>query len=202
MFAKTTVIAAALTFAAAAVAPAQAADISLGDPGYGGNGCPGGTVSATLSPDSKSLSLIFDEFVTEAGGQSGKRLDRKSCNIAVPVRVPQGFSVSVFQIDYRGFVSQPRGARSTFNVEYFFAGSRGPRYTKAFNGAMDRDYLLRNQLLATANVWSRCGADVNLRVNASMRTQTNRRRAETLATVDSADLNAGIVYHLQWRSCS
>ncbi len=202
MFRTTAILAAALTIAAAAPASAHRGDIALGKPGYGGNGCPAGTLSATLSPDRKSLSLIFDQFLAEAGGSSGRRMDRKSCNIAVPVHVPQGFSVSVFQIDYRGFVAQPRGARSTFNVEYFFAGSRGPRFTKNFAGRMDRDYLLRNKLVGVAHVWSRCGADVNLRVNTNMRTKTNRRGGETMATVDSADLSAGIVYHLRWRRCS
>ena len=79
-------------------------DISLGHPAYGGNGCPNGTASVTLSPDAKSLSIIFDQFLTEAGPSSGRTLDRKSCNIAVPVHVPNGFSISVLAVDYRGFV--------------------------------------------------------------------------------------------------
>ena len=36
-------------------------DIALGTPGYGGNGCPAGSASVTLSPDAKSLSIIFDQ---------------------------------------------------------------------------------------------------------------------------------------------
>jgi hypothetical protein len=68
-------------------------DISLGEPGYGGTGCPDGTVSVTLSPDQKSLSLLFDQYQVEVGGDTGKSFDRKSCNIAIPVHVPQGLSV-------------------------------------------------------------------------------------------------------------
>ena len=63
--------------------------ISLGVPGYGGSGCPGGSASVTLSPDGKSLTLIFDQFIVEAGGPTGKRIDRKNCDIAIPVHVPQ-----------------------------------------------------------------------------------------------------------------
>ena len=40
-------------------------DIALGVPGYGGNGCPAGSASVTLSPDAKSLSIIFDQFITD-----------------------------------------------------------------------------------------------------------------------------------------
>ena len=93
-------------------AVAHADDIKLGVPGYGGSGCPSNSVSATLSPDSKSLSLLFDEYIVQAGGDTGKSLDRKTCNVAIPVHVPQGRSVSVLAIDYRGFNQLPRGARS------------------------------------------------------------------------------------------
>ncbi|MBS1133180.1 MAG: hypothetical protein H6R02_321, partial [Burkholderiaceae bacterium] len=47
-------------------------DISLGEPGYGGTGCPAGSVSVTLSPDAKSLSLLFDQYVVSVGGDTGK----------------------------------------------------------------------------------------------------------------------------------
>ena len=74
-------------------------DIALGNPGYGGTGCPDGTASVTLSPDQKSLSILFDVFVVEAGGATNKSFDRKVCNVAIPVHVPQGISVSVHAID-------------------------------------------------------------------------------------------------------
>jgi hypothetical protein len=183
-------------------AAAVADDIRLGEPSYGGTGCPAGTASVSLSPDSKALSILFDQYVVEAGRATGKRLERKSCNVAIPVHVPQGLSVSVFKVDYRGFNSLPAGANSEFNVEYFFAGSRGPLYSRKFYGPLDADYTLTNNLLATAQVWSPCGADVILRTNSSMRVNTNIRQEQTLATVDSADIEAGLIYHLQWRRCN
>jgi hypothetical protein len=50
-------------------------------------------------------------------------------------------------------------------------------------------------------VWTACGANTILRANTSMLAQTNGRREQALATVDSADINAGLVYHLQWKRC-
>ncbi len=180
--------------------PAFADDISLGKPGYGGTGCPDGTVSATLSPDAKSLSLLFDQYQVAVGGTTGKSFDRKSCNIAIPVHVPQGLSVSILKIDYRGFNHLPQSATSQFNVEYFFAGTRGPSFQRTFRGVLDEDYLINNELLAQAIVWSGCGADVNLRTNSSMRVSTTSNR-EAMSSIDSQDVNASIVYHLQWRRC-
>jgi hypothetical protein len=151
---------------------AQADDISLGKPGYGGSGCPANSVSATLSPDGKALSLLFDEYVVEAGGETGKSFDRKTCNVAIPVHVPQGRSVSVLAIDYRGFNQLPRGAR----------------------------YLISNKLTAESLIWSACGEDINLRTNSSIRVNTTRGQ-EAMATVDTQDVKAAIIYRLQWRTC-
>jgi len=176
-------------------------DISLGEPGYGGSGCPDGTVSVTLSPDHKSLSLLFDQYQLSVGGDTGRGFDRKSCNIAIPVHVPQGLSVSILKVDFRGFNHLPQSATSQFNVEYFFAGTRGPAFQRRFRGPLDEDYLINNQITAEAIIWSGCGADVNLRTNSSMKLSTVSNR-EAMASIDSEDINAAIVYQLQWRSCS
>jgi hypothetical protein len=179
---------------------AHADDISLGIPGYGGSGCPSDSVSATLSPDAKALSLLFDEYIVQAGGETGKTLDRKTCNVAIPVHVPQGRSVSVLAVDYRGFNQLPKGARSQFSVEYFFAGTRGPAFAQTFRGPQEEDYLITNDIVADAMVWSACGEDVILRTNSSIRVNTVRGQ-EAMATVDTQDVKAAIVYQLQWRTC-
>jgi hypothetical protein len=172
---------------------AYADDISLGIPGYGGSGCPSDSVSATIS--------LFDNYIVEAGGETGKSFDRKTCNVAIPVHVPQGRSVSVLAIDYRGFNQLPRGARSQFNVEYFFAGARGPAFAQTFTGPKEKDYLISNKLVAESLIWSACGEDVNLRTNSSIRVNTSKNQ-EAMATVDTQDVKAAIVYQLQWRTCS
>ena len=176
-------------------------DISLGVPGYGGNGCPANTASVTLSEDAKSLSIIFDQFIVEAGGMN-KALERKTCNIAIPVHVPQGLSISVVDVDYRGYVSLPVQASARLTAEYFLAGSLGPRFDKTFIGRTDTDYTFNNVIGIAAQVWSPCGADTILRVNAAMLVRTNRYNDEAMATVDSADFKAGMLYKLQWKRCS
>ena len=196
---KLLAIAAILVSGAFATA-AYADDIRLDTPAYGGTGCPEGTASVSLSDDQKSLSILFDQFVAEAGGSTNKSMDRKVCNVAIPVHVPQGLSVSILAIDYRGFNDIPSGAKSTFGVEYFFAGVRGPTFTKNFNGPVSDQYTITNKLTAQALVWSACGADVILRTNPSIRVQTTQNK-EAMATVDSEDVNAAIVYKLQWKSC-
>ncbi|MGZ3773593.1 MAG: DUF4360 domain-containing protein [Pseudobdellovibrionaceae bacterium] len=196
---KSTMIIALVGILSALSMKAQADDISLGQPGYGGTGCPAGSASVTLSPDQQALSILFDNYVAEAGG--GRRVDRKSCNISIPVHVPQGYSVAVFQVDYRGFNSVPAGAQSRFDAEYFWAGERGPHVSRTFLGPLNTNYTVSDGLAASTLVWTPCGADVNLRVNTSMMAQTNVRNEQVMSTVDSADISAGIVYHIQWRRC-
>jgi hypothetical protein len=174
--------------------------ITLGIPTYGGNGCPANSVSAVLSPDATSLSILFDQYQATAGGSTGRTFERKSCNVAIPVNVPNGFSVSLIAVDYRGFNMLPAGATSTFGVEYFFAGTRGPVFNRTFRGALTEDYTIRNELLAIGNVWSACGADVILRTNTNVRVQTVQNR-EALATVDTQDVAAALIYRLAYRPC-
>lgn len=178
------------------------AQLKLGQPSYGGTGCPAGSASVTLSPDSSAISLLFDSYVTEAGNTTGRRVDRKSCNITVPVAVPNGYSVAVFQVDYRGFNLIPRGAMNRFDVEYFWAGSQGPRFSRMFTGPQNDNFSLTDNLIAQTLVWSPCGQSVNLRVNSSMMAQSNARMDQTMGIVDSADVSSGLIYHLQFRRCN
>lgn len=180
---------------------AQAEGLRLGQPSAAGTGCPAGSVSANLSPDEKELSILFDSFVVEAGGMTGKRFDRKNCALSIPIHVPQGYSVSIFKVDYRGFNSIPAGGVNRINAEYFFAGSRGPRLAQMFRGPLTDNYTFTNNLIAEALVWSRCGDSVNLRVNADIITQTNYRGEDSMMTMDSADVSTSLIYHIQWKRC-
>ena len=175
--------------------------VTLGNPAYGGTGCPAGSASTTLSPDASSLSVLYDSFVAEAGGTTGRTITRKNCSLAIPVHVPSGFSVSLIHVDYRGFNAVPSGGRATFNTETFFAGSQSPRQTEVFSGPQNSDYLVSNDSILAGNIWSPCGQDVILRTNTSITTQTNQLREQTMSSLDSADIAAGVVYELEWKAC-
>lgn len=191
---------AALAIVAASM-NSYAQGLALGHPNMNGSGCPMGTASATLSPDSSTLSILFDSFQVEAGPGVGKTIGQKSCNIAVPIQVPNGYSFSIIAVDYRGFVSLPQRATAQLRSEYFLgAGNRGIVSSRQFVGRQDTSYLVENRLGMEAVVWSPCGASTNLRVNTSMMVR-NTGYEDALATVDSIDMNAGIIYHIQMRRC-
>ena len=192
-----------LTLATFVLALSAEAQIRLGQPQYGGNGCPAGTASVALTEDGKTMSVLFDQFKAEAGNTTGRRIDRASCNLRIPIEVPQGFSVALIGIDYRGFNAIPGGGAYTqFNAEYFYAGARGPRFTRRFQGPISSDYLINNQLVATNVVWSPCGKEVIFGVNAAATAMANASMEQTMMIVDSADIKAGILYQFSWRQCN
>lgn len=175
--------------------------LQLGYPIYNGNGCPMNSASVALNEDRSALTILFNDFVVQAGMGSGLSMDRKKCDIAIPVHVPQGYMVSILTIDYRGFVSLPYGGQGRFSAEYFFAGQRGPSATKIFNGGMEDDYIFTNKLSIESMVWSECGMPVTLRVSSGLFVRTNRAFEDAMASVDSADLKSGVVFHLQYKRC-
>ncbi len=180
------------TAIAASIAPALAAPkVQILGAGYGGSGCPDGSASVTVSPDGQELTLLFDKFIAEG---SKARASRKSCNLSIPIKVPQGFQISLYDADYRGYVDEE--TQGKLRAEYFFAGQRGPVFERTFNG--ETDYSVRDSLATLANVWSRCGDSLNMRVNAAMKAS-----GKGIATVDSFDLaHRGLVYHVKYRACT
>lgn len=176
-------------------------EIQLGQPSYGGSGCPAGSASVSMGFDKQNISILFDQYLAMAGGSSGVSIDRKACNLAIPVHIPQGYSISVFEVDYRGFASVPRGGMGQFRVEYFFAGSEGPRASKTYVGPYERDFTINHGLEAEAVVWSRCGEDVILRVNSSILARSNRQMDDVLMSMDSTDISSQLVYHVKWKRC-
>jgi hypothetical protein len=183
-----------------ASAPAFADSLKLGKPAYAGPGCPKGSASVALSGDKKSLTVQFSKFIVEAGGSTGKTFDRKFCGLTIPVHVPQGISVSVLAVDFNGYNNLPAGAKSNFQVEYFFTGGTGPVIKRDFTGPKKGGYQVNTTLPVSSVVWSACGQDVNLRANSSIRVTTAQNK-RALSAIDTANVKAAIVYKLSWKAC-
>ncbi len=179
------------TIATAPISPAFASSkVEIVGANYGGSGCPAQSASVSVSPDGQELSILFDKFSALGNDPSQSR---KSCNLSIPIKVPQGFQISLYDADYRGYVAPD--TKGTLRAEYFFAGNRGPVFQRTFKG--EENYTVRDSLVTVADVWSACGDSTNMRVNASM-----AARGKGAATVDSFDLaHRGLVYHIKYRTC-
>lgn len=177
------------TLATVAATSAQAAPDQNGvffkDPAIAGSGCKAGTVDYAITPDGQTLSILFDSYSAAPGN--------KTCNIAVPVHVPNGYQVSLMTADYRGYVQ----GSATLSRSYFFAGATGPSLRTPMSSGAGKEYTQRDSLITSSNSYAKCGEDVNLRVNS--RIMTNNSKSSI--SLDSLDLQNGIVFKLQYRPC-
>jgi hypothetical protein len=174
-----------------AIAGDEPPDIEIIDADIGGNGCPMGTARAVLSEDKRTLSIIFDEYLAEDS-------EYASCNIAVSLSVPEGITVALVDVDYRGYASVPDypGRRARFRAEYFFAGDTGPVRQRTFHRGYDSNFMISHDI--TGVVWAPCGAEVIARANTSIRTWGSG----TFLAVDTADVTTdGVTFYLDWNEC-
>jgi hypothetical protein len=171
--------------------------IEIVDADYGGSGCPEGTASVVIIGN--SLSMLFDEYVAQT--YPGYRTSRMSCNFAVALRVPAGYTIALLKIDYRGFADIPSGGIGRFRAEYFWAGSSGPVYSRTFWPGFFGDWIDTDYVGGA--VWSPCGTDVIARGNTSAvaRKSSPSSSYEAELSVDSLDLQAGVIYYFAWDYC-
>lgn len=199
------------TIGNAGQAPNQDSDLVPGltmqTPSYSGTGCPGGTASTTLSSDGKTLSVLFDSYIAEAGSHRGQTRDAKGCQINIPFMVPPGFAVQVVKMDYRGFTAIPAGGRSTFGAGFRIleingraTNTRRVLRANVMLGPKNEEFMLSSVLKGPQ--FSPCGQNFILAAESTLNVQSNTRGEQTLSTVDSLDaVQTPVIYSLRWKKC-
>ncbi len=89
---------------------------------FAGSGCPAGSVSGQLSSDLTTLTLLYANFVAQAGNNISPSNYRKNCQLNVKLKYPSGWQFSVFKADYRGYAQIPQGDTGTCKATYYFSG--------------------------------------------------------------------------------
>ena len=168
---------------------------------YGGTGCPQGTVSAAFNEDSTTVTMIFDQFVAQTGEGLTPADARKACQINVDLRYPQGWSYSIFKVDYRGYVSIPSAFTALQKATYYFSGDSSQYVsTTQYRGPKATDYTNTDIIPREKYVWSRCGAVERGNIKTSVELRGDLTKP-ALMTVDSIDGTVKQIYGIQWRRC-
>jgi hypothetical protein len=179
---------------ALSVTSAEAEDplpaVSFGEPGYGGSGCPDGTALIVRGFSNRAAAFVLHAYTV---GDNGRAVDRQTCGIAIPVDVPDGVSVAVRNVGFRGGVQLADGQEAALSVEAFSAGESGEINEIKLTGPSDTGYLRFVTVPHDKLDWSECGADINLRVNTSLRTRGDKQA--------DVSLDALIVYPLATKAC-
>jgi hypothetical protein len=197
-------VAPALVFAAAGVAQAEHPEwVRIEGYTYAGSGCPAGSVSDNLATDGKALTLLFDSFVASVGPGIPFSEKRKNCAVTVKLRFPQGWSYSIYTVDYRGYIDLQRGATGTQSARYWFSGDgRTGSAATNFYGPRTGDYTIRDRMFFNQTIWSPCGAMRDLVINSAV--QVDNRNApgnSGMLTEDAQDHSVQQIYGIQWQRC-
>lgn len=203
-FKKLAMVGSAFAMLAASSAFAQAPDyVRVRSINFAGSGCPAGSVATNVSPDRQAFTLLFDSYIAEVGPGISAREKRKNCVVNVDLDFPQGWSYTIFTVDYRGYLDLANGHVGTQQTSYYFQGSSATaRLTTNVRGPQARDYQIRDTLGVTALVWSPCGAQRALNMNTEVRIDNTRNRnLSSIMTIDSIDGQFKHIYGIQWRRC-
>ncbi|KAK0669877.1 hypothetical protein QBC41DRAFT_364479 [Cercophora samala] len=170
---------------------------------FAGSGCPAGTVSGQLSSDLTTITLLYANFVAQAGQGISASNYRKNCQLNVKIKYPQGYQFSVFKADYRGYAQIPAGDTGTCKATYYFSGdSKQITSTLTLKGPYDDNYLKTDTFGVESTVWSPCGLEGLLNINSEVRLSPMDGVKPALLTVDSTDLKFVQKHYLQWQKCT
>jgi hypothetical protein len=170
---------------------------------HAGTGCPVGTVATDISEDAKAFTLLFDQYLVEAGPGIPLSESRKFCQVTLNLHVPQGWSFTIFDVTYAGFANLDAGTTGLERSTYYFQGSpsSGVTLTSTLRGRYNSDYRIQDRLGLDALIWSPCG--VNRALNIKSAIQVNARSGQSaMMTIDSIDGQLKHRYGIQWRRCS
>ena len=131
---------------------------------FGGSGCKGDTNFLDLS-DLKSKNLLHIKSLSLVAVRP-KGLQRLSCQVILPLKVPAGKEIVVTELQESGVLfSKSNLGVAKFSSSIFFAGTEGFTLRKDFTGIHRKNIFLAS---GPFKVSSGCGQSVNLRINKSV----------------------------------
>jgi hypothetical protein len=168
---------------------------SIGTLSYGGEGCPQGSVNASMG--GQSLQITFSTNRALAGISTGRTNASATCSVNVPIRMTPNTQASIQEIQATGYNRLPQGAGSQISVEHFFAGGRGPQVSRSFAGMLNEQFRLADQARPQTKIWSPCGQEAVLRINTTLQVSNNGRQQDAVVGLDQG----GLYYAIEYRQC-
>lgn len=160
------------------------------------DGCPQGTYSVVNSPDGTALSILFDAFLVSADGD-----EQKQCSLSVPLHLPEGYSLGVYRVDYRGYAHLARKETSELTVDYQLGPrNKGRHFRRTTKGEHDGEFLFTENIGAGLMKRVGCGDEAVLNVAVKL---ALTGAGEAMATLDSSDgaARGGLIYYFDTKKC-
>lgn len=175
-----------------------------------GSGCSNTSASAAISPDSRALSILFDNYMVEIGNGSENQNStslQKNCRIQISLQVPKGWTYSLEAIDHRGFASVPASAWAFHRFTLESENSRVVSMREAMiKGPVTDNYEVRIAQKPGRNPWSPCNqVNQTVKVLSQLGVSYYPRttdRTQAMISLDSTDLALAQDLKLTWKQCS
>jgi hypothetical protein len=177
----------------------------IGEVNYSGIGCPDGSIATVISPDKKTVSVLFDSFEIERSAKivgtfsSDDTLDERNavksmCQLQLPLQVPRGVQARITNVDLRGYLSLPAKSHAGISghARFASAGYLPELSTKyQFKGPMDDDFLVQTKYPSeTGSDWTVCGTDDVMLITTRIHVINNNKEEDAMMTVDTADVES------------
>ena len=149
-----------------------------------------------LAPDKSALSILFSDLTVEGAGSHSAQ-----CSIDVALDLPEGMSLGVYRVDYRGFASLAKKATATLEVDFNLGPKGNSRlFKRTVRGMIEDDFSFRENIGAGLMKRVGCGVDPKLDVDVSLVLEGG---GESLATLDTSDgaSTRGLVYQFDLKKC-
>ena len=187
---------------------------------YRGSGCRSGTVASSITADAQAFTLLFSDYLVDTSPRDG-RPARRACDVDVTMKVPAGWSFTIFGLQIRGYASLESGAIGVQKAASSFGARRPQEVGRVrLEGPYDGDYQLYSKLALNAVEWSRCGGRdrtrrFNLKTAITVRPKRGfddhqgdsdnpglgRDLPRGMLTVDAIDGALLHRYQIAWRRC-
>lgn len=174
-----------------------------------GNGCPSG-ITAAITPDKSTVSILFDQLVSELPASPVLVSNRKTCSISLGIRFPGQNRVAIVGSDARGFVALPAGATASIAVSHqsIYSNARHMArmsFSQNLTGPVEQNV----EMLSRFNdmpLWSQCGSQMRynrnilpfMTITIDINTTNSNPGSNLIAAMDSLDFSAPLSYHLVW----
>lgn len=167
-----------------------------------GSGCQPGTADVAVSPDNTAFTVIYSNYLAQAGPGVPVTEGRRNCQLNVLVHVPAGFTFAIAKVDHRGYALLEEGSRAMQRSLYYFQGmSEGTFVTHPLTAPMDDNWMATDEIPVAAMVWHPCGELRNLNINTELRVNVGSSASTSFVTMDSTDGSIATTYHFDWQHC-
>ncbi len=176
----------------------ESPDFQLGEPVLAGSGCQDSSIY--LNAEGTGVVVEFENFNVQAGG-SYSRIKRKSCTLAIPLDIPEGYKLALVPGELAGVMDLKSNSSLTVNLKTFLTGQDGISNKVSFSGSKLGPFSIGEVEDLSAVEFSKCGEAVNLRMNMSLLLKSKNKDDASFASIKAFVGSKKEAFSLQWEKC-